>query len=185
VILVVGGNARGVGKTTLVCHVIAAMPERRWVAVKVSGHPHDDGPKLPPRGPQPKATDRFLAAGAAEALLLRGAEGAREKLAELAASGADLIVESNRAAEWLSFDAYLFVLDEHAENPKPAERCHLAKATWVLPPRQDPPAALVEALRLRGPENRGSLEASPDAANHPRSKADGLIPPTQPPGRRS
>lgn len=147
--IIVGGNARGVGKSTLVCHLIAAMSERRWVAVKVSGHPHDDRPKLPPREPQPKATERFQAAGAVGALLLPGSAGSREKLLELTAAGADVIVESNRAVEWISYDAYLFILDENAPYPKPPERCHLSNATWILPPRQDPPAAVVESLRLR------------------------------------
>jgi hypothetical protein len=148
VIVVVGGNARGVGKTTLVCGLIAALRERPWVAVKISGHPHGT-PPLPPRGAQPRATDRFLAAGAGQALLLRDTPEDRAVLEELCASGQDLIIESNRVVEWVRFDAYLLILDEGAADPKPMERCHLSKATWLLPPREDPPMAVVEVLRQR------------------------------------
>jgi hypothetical protein len=35
-IIVVGGSNRGVSKTELVCGLIAALPERRWVAVKIA-----------------------------------------------------------------------------------------------------------------------------------------------------
>jgi hypothetical protein len=39
-IIVVGGSNRGVGKTTLVCGLIAALPEYRWNAVKITTHDH-------------------------------------------------------------------------------------------------------------------------------------------------
>jgi hypothetical protein len=39
-IIVVGGSNRGVGKTALVCALIAALPEYRWAAVKVTTHEH-------------------------------------------------------------------------------------------------------------------------------------------------
>jgi hypothetical protein len=145
-ILIVGGNARGVGKTTLVCHLIAALPERQWVAVKISGHPHGASSTLPVVPASPRATDLFAQAGAAETHLLRDTPDHRTQLGELAASGRHLIIESNRAVEWVRFDQYLFVLDEHAANPKPRERWHLARATWVLPPRQPPPEALLRGV---------------------------------------
>jgi molybdopterin-guanine dinucleotide biosynthesis protein len=37
-IIVVGGSNRGVGKTALVCGLIAALPEYRWAAVKIASH---------------------------------------------------------------------------------------------------------------------------------------------------
>jgi hypothetical protein len=39
-IIVVGGSNRGVGKTALVCGLIAALPEYRWNAVKITTHDH-------------------------------------------------------------------------------------------------------------------------------------------------
>lgn len=150
-ILVVGGNARGVGKTTLVCHLIRLLPEWPWTAVKVSGHPHGSPPsptpRPTPRASQPRATERFLQAGAAAAHLLRDTAADRALLEDLAGSDRPLVIESNRAVEWVRFDAYLFVLDPGAADPKPPERCFLARATWVLPPRTDPPEVLVAAMR--------------------------------------
>jgi hypothetical protein len=45
-IIVVGGSNRGVGKTALVCGLIAALPEYRWSAVKITTHDHRQ-PVLP------------------------------------------------------------------------------------------------------------------------------------------
>jgi len=39
-IIVVGGSNRGVGKTSLVCGLIAALPEYRWTAVKITTDDH-------------------------------------------------------------------------------------------------------------------------------------------------
>jgi hypothetical protein len=39
-IVVVGGQSRNVGKTSVVAGLIRTMPERRWTAVKISQHPH-------------------------------------------------------------------------------------------------------------------------------------------------
>jgi len=54
-IIVVGGSNRGVGKTALVCGLVAALPEYRWTAVKITTHEH----------PQPVSQGR---PGAAEIL---------------------------------------------------------------------------------------------------------------------
>lgn len=37
-IVVVGGSGKDVGKTSVVCAVIAALPEFEWTAVKITGH---------------------------------------------------------------------------------------------------------------------------------------------------
>jgi len=39
-IIVVGGSNRGVGKTALVCGLIAVLPDYRWTAVKITTHNH-------------------------------------------------------------------------------------------------------------------------------------------------
>jgi hypothetical protein len=39
-IIVVGGSNRGVGKTALVCGLIAALSDYRWTAVKITTHNH-------------------------------------------------------------------------------------------------------------------------------------------------
>jgi hypothetical protein len=48
-IIVVGGSNRGVGKTALVCGLIAALPDYRWTAVKITTHDHKQ-PVSPGRG---------------------------------------------------------------------------------------------------------------------------------------
>ena len=70
-IIVVGGSTKGAGKTTLVCGLIAALPEFRWNAVKITTHEHHDyqpiwEEKLPG---DDSDTARYLAAGAVRAFL--------------------------------------------------------------------------------------------------------------------
>ena len=149
-ILLVGGNARNVGKTTLVKNIIAATRDTNWVAVKISGHPHGDARPRLPKHAKPPATELFAEAGAAETFLLHETPEERMKFDALADSGRPLIVESNRAVEWVRGEfAYLFVWDPEAENAKPRERWHLEKAAWVLPPRQDPDPALLAWITTR------------------------------------
>jgi hypothetical protein len=71
-IIVVGGSGRGVGKTALVCGLIAALPEFRWTAVKITNHEHGK-PELISEdriAGQGSDTARYLAAGAERALLV-------------------------------------------------------------------------------------------------------------------
>lgn len=70
-IIVVGGSTKGAGKTTLVCGLIAALPEFHWTAIKITAHEHEDYPpiweeKLPG---DDSDTARYLAAGASRAFL--------------------------------------------------------------------------------------------------------------------
>ena len=71
-ILVVGGSGRGVGKTALVCGLIAALPEFRWTGVKITTDDHGMGEPIweetdPGQGSD---TARYLSAGAVRALLV-------------------------------------------------------------------------------------------------------------------
>src|SRR5512147_2046970 len=40
-LVVVGGHSRGVGKTSVVAGLIAALPEHEWLAAKITQHGHD------------------------------------------------------------------------------------------------------------------------------------------------
>jgi hypothetical protein len=40
-VLVVGGHTRSVGKTQLACDIIAALPEAKWIAGKITQYGHD------------------------------------------------------------------------------------------------------------------------------------------------
>lgn len=153
-LLVVGGQSRNVGKTTLVVDLIRAFPEAEWVAVKISRHNHDDNP-APGKARRGRAdgggfsldeetdpegrsdTSRFLAAGARRALLLRARQGQLGRdwpllldgLSDGEAGGApNVIVESNSLLGVANPDLYLMVLDQNAGNFKDSARKFLNRA---------------------------------------------------------
>jgi len=160
-IIVVGGSNRGVGKTTLVCALIAALPEYRWNAVKITTHDHKqpvlpglaNAAEDPTPGPQHEVrapflrqiferrsgesiarqgpasasspireettpgeetdTARYLAAGAARALLVSAPDGdLSEPLNQLwprFGRGTNLIFESNSVVHHVRPDVCLLI----------------------------------------------------------------------------
>src|ERR1035441_8557829 len=100
-ILVVGGSSRGVGKTALVCGLIAALPEFRWTAVKITNHEHGKPEPIWEErcAGQGSDTARYLAAGAERALLVtaRGDDLAAllKELWVKLGPGANVLFESN------------------------------------------------------------------------------------------
>jgi hypothetical protein len=108
-IVVVGGQARKVGKTRAMCDIIAATRELAWTAAKISAHGHG--------APEPghlTDTERYLAAGAAEAMLLHSP-------AELP-TARNLIIESNAAMDALKPDLFVFVTDSTSPEWKESAR---------------------------------------------------------------
>lgn len=115
-IVVVGGSAKGVGKTTLVCGLIAALDHIRWTAVKITSDAHEGFPSIYEEESAGSGSDtaRYLAAGAERAFLL--AIPAERDLSEvlnmfwpLIGRGTNLIFESNRIAGHVSADVCLLV----------------------------------------------------------------------------
>jgi hypothetical protein len=106
-IVVVGGSGRGVGKTALVCGLIAALPEFRWTAVKITAHSHSRLPSIweATDAGQESDTARYLAAGARRAFLLTAADcDLAQRLRELQPEldpHADILFESNRVLQHL------------------------------------------------------------------------------------
>jgi hypothetical protein len=151
-IVVVGGQARHVGKTSVVTGLIAALPEWRWTAIKISQHPH----ALPERdqergagGQEPSYafteefdrsgqsdTSRYLAAGARRALWLRSLPGRLEDampcLHHELDGAANVLIESNSVLQFLHPDLYLIVLDPANADFKPSARKHLDAANAVI-----------------------------------------------------
>jgi predicted AAA+ superfamily ATPase len=141
-IVVVGGQARNVGKTSLVANLIKALPERRWTAVKISQHEHD----LPPEASyiiheQRDAsgdgdTARYLRAGARRALLLSARPGhladAIPALRRELGRADDVLLESNSVLEFLEPDVYLAVLDPAIADFKSSARQYLHNASAVV-----------------------------------------------------
>lgn len=120
--IVVGGLGRKSGKTAMVCRILRLFPEKQWLAVKVSPHTHGtSGGACSIReetAPGEEGdTCRYLAAGAARALLVEGdLEVALTELSAELARAPDWIVESNAAARRLSADFTFFVADPAAEG---------------------------------------------------------------------
>jgi hypothetical protein len=120
-IIVVGGSSCGVGKTPLVCGLIAALPEFRWSAVKITTHHHAQlkpiwEEKIPGQGTD---TARFLAAGAARAFLATPPMRNDPPIADLPSMldelwpnfgrGSNLIFESNAILDYLDPNLCLLV----------------------------------------------------------------------------
>ena len=113
-IIVVGGSAKSVGKTALVCGLIAALPEHQWTAVKITTHDHGKAESLWEETEAGQGTDtaRYLAAGAVRAFLVTSHDGTDSALEiqQAVAPGTDLIIESNRILIQFKPDLCLGVL---------------------------------------------------------------------------
>jgi hypothetical protein len=129
-IIVVCGSGRGVGKTALVCGLIAAMPELRWTACKITSHPHGNAQPIFEEPiysidiRQGTDTARYRAAGAARALLIAAADDELElvlsqHLSETIAT-ANVIFESNRILRHLNPDLCLAVASNFGQPAKPS-----------------------------------------------------------------
>jgi hypothetical protein len=99
--IVVSGSGKNVGKTSLICGLLRALPEFGWVAVKVTSHDHGMAEALFEETSASVASDtaRFLAAGARRVFLItaEGAElGEALKTLHESVGPANLIFESNR-----------------------------------------------------------------------------------------
>ena len=138
-IIVVGGSGKSVGKTSLVCGIIRALPEFRWMAVKVTNHSHGlEQPifedKIAGTGTD---TARYLAAGAKRAFLISAGEPDLERLLadvrEMAEPGAHWTFESNRILKFLRPDVFLAVDDpaEFGRKPSFTEVAHQIDALVV------------------------------------------------------
>jgi hypothetical protein len=150
-LVVVGGQARKVGKTSVVAGLISAIGERRWTSVKTSGHIHQRAPGAASKliaaghgfmlteesgGTGDTDTARFVAAGAERVYWLQaeagGIEEAMPHLRKLILAASDVIVESNGIVQWLAPDLYLLVLDFGVEDFKASARRSLDKASAFL-----------------------------------------------------
>jgi hypothetical protein len=173
-VIVVGGHTRSIGKTQLVCDVIAAFPQAKWIAGKLTQYGHgvcaqngancDCAPDehicaVSWETQSDSGTDsaRFLAAGAKRSFWLRTKQGflaeglpllraaLLETLGDEKEEPAPLIVESNSLLQFLRPSLYFAVVDPAKEDFKDSARAALDRA---------------DALVLRGPAG-GLEEAGP------------------------
>lgn len=77
-VLCIAGSGSGSGKTAVGCELIRAIPEFRWLAVKVSPHLHDVPDEVTEEkdAASQKDTGRYLAAGARRAFLVTSTDDA-------------------------------------------------------------------------------------------------------------
>lgn len=156
-VIVVGGHTRSIGKTQLVCDLIAALPEAQFVAGKITqyGHgvcaqngehcgcaPDEHSSAFEWESEAASGTDssRFLAAGARRAFWLRTKQGylaeglpllrkaMRDASAEKDGAGFNLIIESNSLLQFLKPAIYLAVLDPEKQDFKETAQTFLDRA---------------------------------------------------------
>ncbi len=120
--VVVGGSARNVGKTSLICGLISAMPECPWTVVKITSHDHGKTAPIWEETQAGQGTDtaRYLAAGARRALLVTAGDG-KIPTAELGAATADdrwLIFETNQVQSLPKPDLLLALIGPEETDSK-------------------------------------------------------------------
>ena len=145
--ILVGGQAKNVGKTTLVCNIIAAFPRFGWDAAKVTNHQHNAaGCELRAEGTSwsvfeqtstavESDTSRFLRSGAQRAWLIQAEDVALEEAyASLRKmlTGSNLIVESTRVGVGLEPDLCLLVADARRSEFKPSAQEQLGAVDAII-----------------------------------------------------
>lgn len=152
-VIVVGGHTRNIGKTSVAAGIIRRMPEREWIALKITqfghgvcthgGHacecgPEPDHPYALSEEYEPGRADseRFLEAGARRSFWLRTAAGqlgqAMPAINKILALGANTVIESNSIMELIRPDLYLMVLDFAQPDFKPSALRFMDRADAFL-----------------------------------------------------
>ena len=137
-LILVGGQAKHVGKTTLVCNIIRAFPQFGWTAVKVTSHMHSASHTQPLAagagwtiseqlsGDQVSDTGRFLQAGALQSVLLfsqpQALAEACSTLLRYLSKSEKAIVESSSALSLLRPALSLLVIDPGGADFKASAR---------------------------------------------------------------
>lgn len=152
-VVVVGGQTRNIGKTSVVAGLIARLPELHWSAFKITQYGHGfctaDGKPCqcqtedacvavnlerdPASGTD---TSRFLAAGAERSIWVRTRIGALSdampRVSQELARSENAILESNSVLEFLTPDLYLTVFDPTVADFKESARQFLDRADALL-----------------------------------------------------
>lgn len=150
--VVVGGNGKDIGKTSVIVGLIRALSRYPWTAIKLTRYGEHslasagDKPDNPPDDPfviheeterdGKTDTSRFLAAGARRALWVRVRPGALREaipaLRRIIAHDEYVIVESNSILQFYEPDIYLSLLDPAREDFKPSAQALLNRADVCL-----------------------------------------------------
>jgi len=154
-IVVVGGHTRNIGKTSVVAGLIAALPDRRWTAIKITQFGHgvcsangepcdcetaDHTIAISEERERSSGTDssRYLAAGAEHSFWVRTRQGqlseAMPRVRALLANSENAIVESNSVLRFLQPDISLSVLDPAVADFKPSALRYLDRVDALIVP---------------------------------------------------
>jgi hypothetical protein len=156
-VIVVGGHTRSIGKTQLVCDLIAAFPNENWIAGKITQYGHgvcaqngencdcapDDHVCAISWEKRASETDsgRFLAAGARRSFWLRTKQGflaegmpllrkaLQEPEKDNQSAPARVILESNTLLQFLKPSLYLMVLDPSKADFKDSAKLQMDRAS--------------------------------------------------------
>jgi len=141
-IVIVGGQARKVGKTSVITALIAALPGYDWTAIKITPHEHKPPVDQPFTVSEElytsTATDtgRYLAAGATKALLLSVGHArlvdAMPHLQRAISCAKNVMIESNSIVEHLRPDVYMVVVDPAITVTKESVLRYLPQANAVV-----------------------------------------------------
>lgn len=153
-IVVVGGHTRNIGKTTVMCRIIAETPDIAWTAIKITQFGHnacsDDGddcdcapqsavhPYALDAETAPNSTDsgRYLEAGAKQSWWLRTRQGelaeAMPELRRLIASNDNVIIESNSVLDLIIPDVFVFVYEKSQDDFKLSAQRHYRRADLTV-----------------------------------------------------
>ncbi len=155
-IVVVGGHTRNIGKTSVVAGLIAALPERRWTAIKITQFGHgvcaahgepcscqtaSHGVAVSQERDRKSGTDsaRFLAVGAERSFWVRTRQGelseAMTEIRSVLAGAENAIVESNSLLRFLKPDLSLSVLDPSRSDFKGSALRYLDRVDALIVPQ--------------------------------------------------
>jgi hypothetical protein len=153
--IVIGGHTRNIGKTSVVCALIAATPERRWTAIKITQFGHgvcsangepcdcetaDHTIAVSEERDATTGTDsaRYLAAGAVRSLWVRTRQGqlaeAMPRIRAEISRAENVILESNSVLRFIKPDIYASVLDPSVPDFKRSALRYLDRADALLMP---------------------------------------------------
>jgi len=158
-LVVIGGHSRNLGKTSVVCSIIRALPELQWTAIKVTQYGHGlcsrDGKPCACENPAhpisiseetreavheaghiPPDSARFLLSGACHAYWVRTPVGrlseAMPKVRQLLDAAPNAIVESNSLLRFVKPDFCAMVVDGAAADFKPSSLRYLDRADALV-----------------------------------------------------
>ena len=152
-LVVVGGHTRNIGKTSVMCGILRALPQHQWTAIKITQYGHgicsangqpcdcvtaDHSLAVSEERDASTGTDtsRYLAAGAVRSFWVRTQQGhlaeAMPRVRRRIGEAENVLIESNSVLQFLRPDLYLAVLDFANADFKPSALRFLDRADAVL-----------------------------------------------------